>query len=586
MKKNFVGIDIGGSWIKGVSLPEDVFRSAASIGAEVAALPVQKVRSRLGMDSSCREFIAALDELLSQLVAENETVCGIGVSTAGIVDYAGRNLIIAAPHLEALRSSGWQRHLESRFGAPVVMINDADAAAIGAAACGYLTGLRTIGIMPVGTGVGFTLWRNGRRWAPGKILPLIGSVTTPVGSFDALGGVSRIAQDAGGDLCAFFTDSEFVDRRNEYVSRLAEIIYSACVIYRTDTILIGGGLSEAVNSCVYPLAEEIAGLVCDDLASLGLATGIKIMPEGNRLPLIGAVSLAVGEYMARSRSGRKEYSGITSEIPLDADSALHEMEAEEIVGILWKAEQDAGSAFAQSLPDIAQISKKIAEKLVAGGRLIYVGAGTSGRLASIDAVELGCTFGFPREKAITLIAGGVSDAAIEIETDFEEDASCVPEILLASVGPQDVVIGISVSGSAYYVRSALALSRELGAYTVFIQENDEHGLPFSDVNIALRSGREVIAGSTRMKAGTATKKALNFLSTTAMIMMGKVYGPYMVEMECINEKLICRAQEILNRIFGMDATEASEILSAHGYDLRQAIDAAGTGNISPNKKLK
>lgn len=531
MRNVFIGIDVGGSWLKGVSLPKDGFDGLPVISRRIARTRVYRVPSKLGVDSTVEDFIDALDKLLSRLVAEGDTVAGIGVSTAGIVDYPGRNLLVAAPHLAALRSPVWREYLEKRCNAPVVLVNDADAAATGAAAAGYLTGADTIGVMPVGTGVGFSLWRNGRRWAPGKTLPLIGSINTPAGSFDAVGGVSRIAGLVGGDLCALFTLPEFETEKDRYLDGLAGIIFSAIVIYRVDTLLIGGGLADAAIACGYPLAEKIMERIEDDLASLGLSGEVKVMPEGNRLPLIGAVLLAVGENDVKKICPRKEYSNITTEMPLDPSAALHEMSTHDLVDLMWNAEQEAGKALEASLGDIARAADVMAEKLSGGGRLIYVGSGTSGRLAAIDAVELACTFGFPRERAFALIAGGVSDAAVEIEDDFEEGASGIPEILLAAPGPKDVVVGVSTSGSAYYVRSALAVARQLKAYTIFIQESAGEGLPFVDANIALRSGNEVIAGSTRMKAGTATKKVLNFLSTTAMIRMGKVYGPYMVGME-------------------------------------------------------
>lgn len=546
----------------------------ARIPQGVAGRPVCKVPSRLGVKSDPGAFLKALDELLTALVADGDTVAGIGVSTAGIVDYAGRCLLVAAPHLEALRTLGWRDYLERKYEAPVVLINDADAVAVGAASAGYLTGLHTVGVMPVGTGVGFSLWRNGRRWAPGKTLPLLGSVATPSGAFDSVGGVSRIAGASGGDLCPFFTRSECEAGRERYLDGLADIVFSACVIYRTDTILIGGGLADAVTACGYPLAGAIARRTDKRLAALGQSADVKVMTEGNRLSLVGAVLLAAGEYAAKEVCGRKEYARITTEEPLDPAAMLHDLPGRALVERLWRAEQQAGEALAASLDDIARVAEIIAERLSSGGRLIYVGAGTSGRLAAIDAVELACTFGLPREKVYALIAGGVSDAAVEIEDNFEEDASCVPEMLLTSVGPRDVVVGISVSGSAYYVRSALAVAREFGAYAVFVQEGPESDLPFADANIALRSGREAIAGSTRMKAGTATKKVLNFLSTTAMIRLGKVYGPYMIGMECINAKLICRAQAILGRLFDLSEPEAAALLAANEYDLKLAVAEA------------
>ena len=218
------------------------------------------------------------------------------------------------------------------------------------------------------------------------------------------------------------------------------------------------------------------------------------------------------------------------------------------------------------------VADKIAEVLSRGGRLIYVGAGTSGRLAAVDTVELACTFGFPRERVLTFIAGGLSEAAVEIESNFEEDASCVPEMVLADVTASDVVIGISVSGYAYYVQSALAYAKSKGAYSVLVTESDFAEHPFCDTIVGLCSGRELIAGSTRMKAGTATKKILNFLSTISMLRLGKVYGCYMTELECLNEKLQQRAVHILKILFDLKEEEAIRFLKDYDYKLNDVIE--------------
>ena len=224
------------------------------------------------------------------------------------------------------------------------------------------------------------------------------------------------------------------------------------------------------------------------------------------------------------------------------------------------------------MSDLSQVVDQVVEQLKSGGRLLYVGAGTSGRLAAIDTVEIACTFGFPRERVLTFIAGGVADASIEIESDFEEDASAVPEMLAASLDKNDVVVGISVSGSAYYVQSALAFAKKIGAYSVLIQEEHVKDLPFCDKIISLRTGYEIVAGSTRMKAGTATKKVLNFLSTATMVSLENVHGCYMTHLECINEKLICRAQHILQTLFGLTNSESLALLKKNRFDLNQTIN--------------
>lgn len=204
--------------------------------------------------------------------------------------------------------------------------------------------------------------------------------------------------------------------------------------------------------------------------------------------------------------------------------------------------------------------------------MIYVGSGTSGRIASMDAVEIPCTYGFPEDRILCLISGGVADASIEIESDFEEDASAVVEMLFLNIQQNDVVIGISASGTAYYVQSALAFAKNRGAYSVIIQSDpSENTLPFCDEIIPLNSGFEVVAGSTRMKSGTATKKVLNFISSSVMIKLGKVMGPYMIDVACINNKLIERAQDILGILYHINSNEALEKLHESDMQLSRVI---------------
>jgi len=580
MGKIYVGLDIGGTWLKGVVFTIEKGMPFSEISAMVKRLPYKKVKSRLGNDSTVENFIEALGELMPLLVNVKDIVGGIGISTAGVVDYAGKNVTIAAKHLHVLTDNAWINYLKSRFNAPITIINDADAASIGAAALGYLTGSNTIGVMPIGTGLGLTIWRNGRKWAPKYSLPLLGCVYTPIGCYDELVSVSGLSKhDAENNLWNIFTKAENLNRKEKYLDDLAGIIRTAYIIYNTSKVMIGGGLADAVTVINYPLARELKKLIDKAPLLSSSKVEIEVMPEGNTLPLIGVSLIAIGEEKAQSMRNRIAYSELTTEASYDSTIHLEKLELDNLIYLLWKTEQEAGAHLEKSLQSIAKIASEMADRLQSGGRIIYVGAGTSGRLAALDAVEIACTFGFPRHRVITLIAGGIADASIEIETNFEEDASCVPELLLTNVNEKDIVIGISASGSAYYVQSALALAKYIGAYSVIVQEEEKEDLSFCDKVIALHSGHEVLVGSTRMKAGTATKKVLNFLSTTTMVKLGNVHGCYMTEMECINEKLIKRAQNILKVLFDLGKIESYKALEENSFVLNRTINAI-------NKKLK
>lgn len=570
MKNNYLGIDIGGSWIKGAMLSGYLFDETKKKGFH--NLNIQRVRSPLKPTATLTELAISLESLIEKFGGSNTSVKAIGISTPGIVNYSGRRVKAAAKHLNILKNKEWINELEQRFDCPVSLINDADAAMIGIAELGRLTGDRSIGIMPIGTGLGFSVWRNGRRWRPGKIPNLLGSIRTPAGSYDKIASASVLAsQDEEKNLIKILTDTEYDGLRNEYIRNLSGIINTAAILYNLSEVIVCGGIADAANTIAYPFEQKINNILMDTPAELDKPVKITVPPEGNNLQLIGALALAKGEFVAARNRVVHSYKELETEIPYREDIQLQNMTTLDIAQTLWQAEEEAGEMLESSLPVISEIIDESVSRIKSGGRIIYVGAGTSGRIAAMDAVEIPCTYGFPGDRILAVVAGGVSDAAIEIESDFEEDASAVPEMLILNVEPEDVVIGISASGSAYFVQSALAFAKDRKALSIIVQTNSSKALSFCDYVIPLYSGYEVVAGSTRMKAGTATKKVLNFISSGIMIKSGKVNGPYMVDVACVNNKLIQRAREILHILYGMDKEEALKKLKKEGMKLNQVI---------------
>ena len=569
----YIGIDIGGTWIKGTIVDEAFFVQGRFKKSNT--FDTRKIQSPLHEFATSNELIGALKELIACFGYENEEIGGIGISTGGIVNYQGSQVLKAAKHLNALKADNWKAELENQFRCAVVIINDADAATIGIVESGLLNGDKSVGIMPIGTGLGFAVWRNGRRWRPGKMLNLLGSIRTPSGFYDEIASASMLSsQDAENKLIEVLTNDLHKEVREEYIANLVKIINTAAIIYNLDEVMICGGLADAISTCGFPLESKLNSLLAEQQVELDKTIRASVLEEGNKLQLIGAVLLAKGEKSAREMRVTKSYKSIPTEIPYQKNLQLQNSSTSEIIKLLWKAEQEAGECLEKSFPFLVPAIDQIFDRINKGGRLIYVGAGTSGRIAAIDAIEIPCTYGFPEDKILCLIAGGIADAAIEIESNFEEDASSVPEILLLNISDEDVVIGISASGTAYYVQSALALSKARGAYSVMIQsERPEIELPFCDVVIPLNSGYEVVAGSTRMKAGTATKKILNFISSTVMIKMGKVADSYMVDVACINIKLIERAQSILKILYNIDENEAIEMLKREDMKLSRVIES-------------
>jgi N-acetylmuramic acid 6-phosphate etherase len=572
MEKKYLSIDIGGTWIKGALIDETSFIQGKFDKSN--NFEIKKIRSPLHENATPNELIEALKELITSFGANNEEIGGIGISTGGIVNYQGTKVLKAAAHLNVLKTDLWKTEMEKQLQCSAIVINDADAAALGIAESGLLKGNKTVGIMPIGTGLGFTVWRNGRRWRPGKMLNLLGSVRTPAGFYDGIASASKLAsEDSENNLIEVLIQDLHKKAREEYLNNLVKIINTAAIIYNLDEVMICGGLADAANVCNYPLENKLNLLLAEPQVELDKVIKASVLKEGNKLQLIGAVSLAKGEAIARANQVRKQYKAIPTETPYQKNIQLQNLSTSEIVRLLWKAEQEAGDLLEQSFSLIEQTIDTISERITKGGRLIYVGSGTSGRIAAMDAVEIPCTYGFPEDKILCLVAGGIADAAIEIESDFEEDASSVPEMLLMNIKPEDTVIGISASGTAYYVQSALAFAKERGAYSVMIQsEEPKTALPFCNNVIPLNSGYEVVAGSTRMKAGTATKKILNFISSSVMIKMGKVAGSYMIDVACLNNKLIERAQSILGIVYNMDKKEALTQLKKADMNLSEVIN--------------
>jgi N-acetylmuramic acid 6-phosphate etherase len=244
----------------------------------------------------------------------------------------------------------------------------------------------------------------------------------------------------------------------------------------------------------------------------------------------------------------------------------------EIVRILVEDQATAQAAAQTAVPQIAAAAEAVAARMAAGGRLFYVGAGTSGRLAILDAAECPPTFSTPPDRVVALMAGGES-ANTRAAEGAEDDAGAGANALRAQdLGPGDAVVGVAASGRTTYVIGALRYAREIGAYTAAIVNNaDSAAATVAEQAIELLTGPEVIAGSTRLSAGTAQKIALNTLSTAVMVRLGKTYGPWMIDMHASNVKLHRRALRMVELITGADEATAARALTDADGNLKTAI---------------
>jgi N-acetylmuramic acid 6-phosphate etherase len=244
----------------------------------------------------------------------------------------------------------------------------------------------------------------------------------------------------------------------------------------------------------------------------------------------------------------------------------------EAVEAMLEGQLSAIASIKSQTGQIAAAAEAAAERLRDGGRLVYVGAGTSGRVAVQDGVELGPTFGWPNTRLLYLIAGG-TDALVRSAEGAEDDADDArSRIDEAAIGSGDVVIGVAASGRTPFTIAALKAAKAAGALTIAIANNaGTELLQVVDHGLLAATGSEAIAGSTRMKAGTAQKAILNLLSTAIMLRLGRVYRGLMVDMVISNEKLLNRAFGIVRAL--SDCSEATAVKAVHlaGNDIKTAV---------------
>jgi N-acetylmuramic acid 6-phosphate etherase len=261
-----------------------------------------------------------------------------------------------------------------------------------------------------------------------------------------------------------------------------------------------------------------------------------------------------------------------------ASARIDTLATEDILRVINHEDARVAGAVAAEIPNIARAVDIIVDRFSRGGRLFYIGAGTSGRLGVLDASEIPPTFQVEPGRVVGIIAGG--DAALRRSTEAAEDdpEAGARDLAAYRFSAGDVLTGIAASGRTPYVLGSVRAARELGAATVGISCTPDSELSRAvDIAIAPLVGPEVVAGSTRLKAGTATKLVLNMLTTAAMIRLGYVYGNLMINVRPVNEKLADRARRIVAEIAGVDLDRAAALLEAAGGDVRTAIEKAKHG---------
>lgn len=262
-----------------------------------------------------------------------------------------------------------------------------------------------------------------------------------------------------------------------------------------------------------------------------------------------------------------------------ATAEIDRLSALEIARIINLEDQKVAPAVAAQIDAVARAIELAEAAFRKGGRLVYVGAGTSGRLGVLDASEMPPTYGIDPQMVQGIIAGGYTALLNAVEgAEDSREAGC-EEMDAREVGPNDFVFGIAASGSTPYVHGALTRAKQRGARTGFLlcTHPDEWMLLVYDVVISVLVGPEVVTGSTRMKAGTATKLVLNMVTTGAMIRLGKVYGNLMIDLRATNEKLRDRSERILMETLDLEREPARALLRASGGSVKLAMVMQWTG---------
>lgn len=264
--------------------------------------------------------------------------------------------------------------------------------------------------------------------------------------------------------------------------------------------------------------------------------------------------------------------GLTTETVNEATKEIDRLDSLGIVTLINQEDKKVAEAVEKELPQVARAVDAIAERFAKGGRIIYCGAGSSGRMGTLDAVELTPTYSVPPERAFGLLAGGEQAMYKAVEGAEDSRELAVEDLKRAGVTADDCVIGIAASGRTPYTAAALEYGNQVGALTISVTCNSGSEMAkLAQISIAPVVGAEAISGSTRMKAGTAQKMIVNMLSTATMVKLGKVYQNYMVHVQPTNEKLVVRAANMIAEITGANRETAMEMLEKAQMKVPEAI---------------
>jgi N-acetylmuramic acid 6-phosphate etherase len=265
---------------------------------------------------------------------------------------------------------------------------------------------------------------------------------------------------------------------------------------------------------------------------------------------------------------------LKTETPSSQHPDLDLYELPQLISAFVEDQLEAVAAVRAAGPQLALAVAAALPRIQAGGRLVYAGAGTSGRLGVLDSVELYPTFSWPRERAVALIAGGRDAMFVAVEGAEDDREQGARDLQAVVIGPNDVLLALAASGGTPYVLGALEAARAAGALTIAFANNAQAPVTAAaEIGITLDTGPEVISGSTRLKAGSAQKMALNTFSSSLMVKLNKVYGNLMVDLKATNAKLLRRAVALTMRASGAEEAQARAVLERCDFHVKVAVVA-------------
>ncbi len=370
--------------------------------------------------------------------------------------------------------------------------------------------------------------------------------------------------------CAINGDESVMKIVEEGAGMLSE--YTAAVATRlgllAPKVILLGGLFQRDGVYVHAFRRKMKKNLSDARVSMSEQT-----PEMGAAWLASQMEERAAVTIAPSAGETANFARASTEQRNPRSENLEKLGARELVELFVEEESFVQEALRKETAALGRAIEMVAKSLGQGGRLFYVGAGTSGRLGVLDASEIPPTFGASPDKVQGIIAGGITALSRSVEGAEDERGSGALSIDERGVGRADIVCGITASGRAPFVLGALGEAKKRGARTILLTSNPERDrLEGYDLEIDLPTGPDLLTGSTRLKAGTATKIALNIISTGAMVALGKVRGNLMIDLSISNTKLRDRAVRLIAELAKCDAREATERLELHGWNVRAALE--------------